>query len=102
MNLLALLKMHLIDIIGIIGVSMVLVAYFLLNTHKLKVFDLRYQLLNFIGSWMILLSLFYSWNLASVVIEIAWIMISVIGISKSLKARNLRKPMWHDKDELHP
>jgi len=31
---------------------------------------------------MILISLFYQWNLASAVIEIAWIIISLIGIYK--------------------
>jgi len=76
------------DIIGMIGVIMVLVGFFLLNIHKVKVLDMRYQMLNFIGSWLILFSLFYSWNLASVLIEIAWILISMLGIYRTIKEKH--------------
>jgi hypothetical protein len=77
------------DAIGIIGVSFVLTAFFLLNTNKLTALMLRYQLLNFFGSWMILFSLLYHWNLASVLIEIAWISISMIGIVRALSAKKM-------------
>lgn len=73
------------NVIGIIGVCFVLIAFFLLNTHKLTPKQIRYQLLNFFGSWLILFSLLYHWNLSSVIIEIAWITISLIGIFKALK-----------------
>lgn len=88
MNIVQLIINRFADIIGIIGVLMVLIAYFMLNTHKFLVLDMRYQLLNFVGSWFILYSLFYSWNLSSVLIEVAWILISIIGIYRVIKARN--------------
>lgn len=79
---------HIPDIIGLIGVVMVLIAFYLLNTHKVMVLDMSYQWLNFVGAVLILISLFYSWNLASVLIEIAWILISLLGIYRSMKHKS--------------
>lgn len=84
------------DISGIIGVVLVLIAYFCLNTNRMSAIDLRYQLLNFIGSWLILYSLYFSFNLASVIIEIAWILISVIGIYRCYKIDKQRKSRVSD------
>lgn len=80
------------DFIGIIGVVLVLVTYFLLSTNRMHPHSLSYPLLNFIGSCLILFSLAYSWNLASVLIEIAWILISALGVIRSLihKKRNIK------------
>ncbi len=66
--------------VGIVGVIVILVAYLFLSTGRWIADSFIYQALNFIGAWLILFSLFFHWNLASVVIEIAWIMISVYGI----------------------
>lgn len=68
------------DTIGMVGVVIVLYAYFLLMTNRIDSFDIRYQMYNLIGAGCILFSLFYAWNLASVIIEAAWMVISLIGI----------------------
>ena len=68
------------DLIGMVGVSLVLLAFGLLNINKLTSLSMIYQIMNLIGSIFLLFSLFFYWNLSSVVIEIAWIMISSIGI----------------------
>lgn len=78
------------DLIGVIGVFLVLMAYFLLNTNKLSSRHIKYLLCNFIGSILILFSLFYTWNLSSVVIEIAWILISLLGLYRVLFVKNQR------------
>ena len=70
------------DIIGISGAIIILVAYFFLQSNKISAEDFIYSFANLVGSSMILISLFYQWNLASAVIEIAWIIISLIGIYK--------------------
>ncbi|MEM9724845.1 MAG: hypothetical protein AAF909_05200 [Pseudomonadota bacterium] len=75
-----------IDAIGIVGVALVVCAYFLLQTERLTINDLSYSLLNLIGSAMILLTLFYTFNLASFVIEIFWLGISLIGVARHLRA----------------
>jgi len=78
---------NLSDIIGIIGVSFILIGYFLINTGRLTSMNLLYLSLNFSGAWLILISLFFHWNLASVVIECAWIMISVVGFYRVAQAK---------------
>ena len=68
------------DVIGIIGVILLLIAYFLLNTHKLAPMSLFYQLFNFFGAFFIFYSLLFNWNLSAALIEIAWMIISMIGV----------------------
>lgn len=75
------------DTIGIIGVVLILIAYFFLSTGRWIADSMVYQLLNFIGAWLILYSLYFHWNLASVVIEIAWVAISLVGIYRLWKKK---------------
>ncbi len=77
------------DVVGMVGVSLVLIAYTLLNLSKIKSTHMAYLSMNLIGSIFLLFSLLFHWNLSSVVIEIAWITISVIGIWRVLKAKRL-------------
>lgn len=79
------------DFIGLFGVSFILMAYFLINTNRIKPDNIRYQLLNLVGSLLILVSLFFHWNTSSVVIEIAWAFISLLGIQRSFQTRQTPK-----------
>lgn len=71
------------NILGIFGVFLVLLAYVFLQTGKMKAGWISYSLLNAVGSGLILISLYFYWNLASGVIEIAWFLISLYGLIKS-------------------
>ncbi len=82
-NLYHLLVSH-SDSVGLVGVGILLWAYFLLSAGRLSSHALSYQLMNFAGAWLILFSLFFHWNLSSVVIEIAWLLISAMGIVRCL------------------
>lgn len=73
------------DAVGICGVTLLLTAFFLLSTNRITAQHLKYQVLNLCGAILILFSLMFHWNTASVMIEIAWISISSIGIYKQLK-----------------
>ena len=66
--------------VGTIGVAVILITYFLLQTERLKANQLEYSVMNFIGSSMILASLFYEFNFPSFVVEVAWVVISLMGI----------------------
>jgi len=79
------IELTIADIIGSIGVFFVVTAYFLLQINKLNTKNISFSILNAIGSLMILYSLFDNWNLASVMIESFWILISFIGIYNSFK-----------------
>ena len=63
--------MTLYDAIGLLGVAIILISYFLLQVGKLHLEQVLYSLANLIGALLILLSLFFSWKLASFIIEIA-------------------------------
>lgn len=67
------------DGVGIAGVILVLLAYFFINTNRVSSQSISYLVLNFLGAWLILFSLLFHWNLSSVLIEIAWIIISLLG-----------------------
>jgi hypothetical protein len=75
------------DVLGLFGVALILISYFMLQIGKLHLEQVLYSLLNLIGALFILVSLLFSWNLASFIIEVAWILISLYGIIKSLKRR---------------
>ena len=68
--------------IGTIGVALILITYFLLQTERLKSNQLLYSILNFLGSGMILISLFHEFNFPSFVVELAWVLISGFGIAR--------------------
>lgn len=72
-----------INIIGIIGVGLVLLAYCFLQLRKIDPKAIPFSLINLLGSILILISLLVFWNLASVIIEIAWIGISSYGLFKA-------------------
>ena len=80
----------LLDVAGIIGASLLMVAYLLLQINKLQSFGLVYSLLNAVGALLIVFSLLVNFNLAAFVIEVFWVLISLIGIIRYLRLRILR------------
>ena len=75
------------DTIGMIGTALVVVAYYLLQLEKLNPKGLGYNLLNLVGAVLLLISLLFTFNLASFVIEVFWIGASLIGLWKLLQRR---------------
>lgn len=73
--------------IGTTGVAMILLGYFLITKGKVTGASLGYHILNLVGASLLLISLFWSWNLPSVIIEVFWIAISLYGICKVMKSR---------------
>lgn len=81
------MTLTLYDMLGIGGVIIILVAYLLLQLEKLSVLDWRYSAANGAGAILILVSLYFSFNLASFIIEIAWLLISIFGLFKAVSSR---------------
>ena len=80
------------QIIGLVGVAIVLVAYYLLAAHKLTNNDARYYWLNIVGTLALLYSLLYQWNLPSVVSQAVWITISILGLVRvGLRRRTIAR-----------
>lgn len=88
-----------IDVIGIVGVAMVLVTYFLLQSEKIDSKGFLYSFLNLFGALLIVYSLLYNWNLASFIIEIFWVLISLYGLKKWYrnKKKNASSSPFNDK-----
>lgn len=80
------------DIIGTIGVVLIILAYAAVQARRMGPEQLSYSVINLVGAAMILLSLKYNFNLASVIIEIFWILISLWGIVIWFRHRNTEQP----------
>ena len=76
--------MHWYDILGTLGVGIIVLTYVLLQLERLRSGQPIYSILNAVGSGMILVSLYYTFNLPSVTVEAFWLVISLFGIAKSL------------------
>ena len=70
------------NIIGMIGTALVVGTYFLLQLERLDPKGFAYNSLNLLGAVLLLLSLLVHFNLASFVIEVFWILASLVGIYK--------------------
>lgn len=77
------------DIIGCTGAVIILITYFLNQCDVISTANLSYSLLNLAGAVLILVSLTASWNLASVIMEIFWIAISLFGAIKWWKSSSV-------------
>ena len=78
------------DWAGYIGVALVLLAFLLLQAHKLHGNGLVYQLMNVLGALGVALSLVFGatpMNWPAFLMQLAWIVIGVYGIAHSTRAR---------------
>lgn len=73
--------------IGLIGVAIQLVAYWLLASSRLSNNDIRYPIINIVGTSCIVFSVLYQWNLPSFVSQVVWITISLIGLVRITRKR---------------
>lgn len=76
------------DIIGMIGVFMILITYGAVQMEKMDVRSVKYSVLNAQGAGLILISLIFAFNLSAFVIESAWLVISIYGIMKAFKRKS--------------
>ena len=75
------------DFLGNVGVLLILLSYLLLQMKKIKSQSMYYSLMNAAGALLILVSLYYNFNLSAFVMEIFWLLISLYGLwqSRSVK-----------------
>lgn len=84
--------MTLPDFIGLTGVALIVIAYAGVQTDRLPSSDWRYSAVNGIGALLILVSLYFTFNLASFVIEIFWLLISGYGLWRAWRRRGIKGP----------
>lgn len=79
------------DAIGIVGVFLIVIAYVLMQLNRMDPKKVTFSLLNALGAILILISLLYDWNLASFVMEIIWITLSLYGAYQAWKSSKKHK-----------
>ena len=81
------MELHSYDFVGLVGVSLVVGTYFLSQVGRMDVGRPLYPALNGVGALLILFSLYFTFNAASFVIELFWLLISVVGLIRALTKR---------------
>jgi multidrug transporter EmrE-like cation transporter len=80
------MKYDLLDLVGNVGVLMLMVAYLLLQLNRLSC-GLIYSVLNAVGASLIVISLLTNFNLSAFLMEVFWVLISLLGIYRSLRPK---------------
>ena len=75
------------DLVGNLGVLLMVIAYLLLQLEKLSSSALSYLLLNAVGAIMVMISLMFRFNLSAFLMEAFWLLISLYGLAKPLLSR---------------
>ncbi len=78
------------DLLGIIGVVLIVGTYMLLQLEKLSATSFLYSATNGLGALLILVSLIYEFNLSAFIIEAFWLLISTYGIARYLSRKRSR------------
>ena len=79
-----------LDLIGNIGVVVLVITYGALQLNKLSSDGLAYSLLNAAGASLIVVSLIYDFNLSALLMEVFWVLISLLGIYRYFRLKSLR------------
>lgn len=72
------------DLVGFVGVAFIVATYGLSQAGRMAQNRPLYPALNGLGALLIIVSLYFAFNLASFVIELFWLAISAAGLVRSL------------------
>ena len=75
------------DLVGNLGVLLMVIAYLLLQLEKLSGSALSYLLLNAVGAVLVMISLMFRFNLSAFLMEAFWLLISLYGLAKPLLSK---------------
>lgn len=78
------------DFFGNLGVVLILASYLLVQLRRLEATGVAYLVTNSLGALLILYSLFFDFNLSAFVIEVVWLLISLLGIARIFLERRVR------------
>jgi membrane-associated HD superfamily phosphohydrolase len=75
------------DLVGNVGVLLMVVAYLLLQLEKVSGSAVSYLVLNAVGAVLVILSLKFRFNLSAFLMEAFWLVISLYGLTRPLFAK---------------
>jgi len=84
------MKYGLLDLVGNIGVVVLMITYLMLQLNKLSSDSLAYSVLNAVGASLIVVSLLFDFNLSALLMEVFWVLISFVGIYRYFRLKALR------------
>lgn len=76
------------QIVGVLGMIMIVGTYFLLQMGRLSSETLMYSLLNALGAIFLIVSLNFEFNLGAMIVECFWAAISILGIFRFLARKS--------------
>lgn len=84
------MKYSFLDLVGNIGVVVLIITYLMLQLNKLGSDGLAYSVLNAAGASLIVISLLFDFNLSALLMEVFWVLISFVGIYRYFRLKALR------------
>lgn len=75
------------DVIGMIGAIIVLTSYFFVQSDRVDATSIAYQVANMLACALIGVSLWFSFNLPSAIVQALWFLISFFGFVKNIRKR---------------
>ena len=89
------------DLIGFSGVALLIITYALLQLDRINPKGFWYSFNNMVVAILVSISLYYTPNLASWVIEVFWFIISVYGIVMYYKRKKLLEYLKKNKNDSY-
>lgn len=89
MQLMLPVSLTLFEVIGVLGFALYVMNYTLLTTRRINGNSVRYFAVNFVAASCVLVGLTSSFNLASALIQIFWVVLSVLGMLVHLRHANV-------------
>lgn len=86
------------DLLGFAGFLCIIGSYFWLQIGRTTGQTRAYSLVNAIGAALVLVSLYHDFNLSAVLVEVFWLVVSLLGLVISLRkpfAADLRPERKH-------
>lgn len=75
------------DVIGNLGAILILASYFLVQIGKMSATGIAYTGLNGLGAAFIMFSLLFDFNMSAFVVEVFWLLISLVGMARIFRNR---------------
>ena len=73
------------DFIGLAGVAVIIATYYLLQSGRMKSDSVAYSASNAAGAGLVMISLFFDFNLSAFIVEVFWVAISLYGVFRHLR-----------------
>lgn len=70
------------DVVGTLGVALIIGSYLLVQIRRLSATGLPYTVLNTLGAAGILFSLYFDFNMSAFLVELFWLLISLLGLGR--------------------